>query len=91
VAVSKRDGDLGSFVYTWSGSTPHGPWVPEEGVAAPTDLAKGLLRYAPLGHPEVPVRSGYLLVSVSRNTTDLQRLLSDPKVGVPHFLEIPLR
>jgi Domain of unknown function (DUF4185) len=90
VAVSKRDGDLGEFVYSWTAPTPHGPWSPYRGIAAPSDFDKGLLRYAPLAHPEVPVGPGRLLVSVSRNTTDLGRLVDDPELGVPRFVEVDL-
>ena len=48
-----------------------------------------MLTYAPLAHPEVPLSSGALLVSVSRNTTDLAQLLARPEVGRPLFAEIP--
>ena len=91
LAVSKRDGDLGEFVYTWTAPTPHGPWIPHAGVHAPSDFDEGNLKYAPLGHPEVPMQNGMLLVSVSRNTTDLTRLLKDPDIGVPEFVEVALR
>jgi len=90
VAVSKRDGDLGDFVYAWTAPTPHGPWSPHKGVPAPTDFDDGELEYAPLAHPEVPMANGKLLVSVSRNTTDLQRLLKDPELGVPRFVQVSL-
>jgi hypothetical protein len=50
----------------------------------------GQLQYAPLAHPEVPLQTGRLLVSVSRNTTDLQRLLEEPEVGTPRFVVIDL-
>jgi hypothetical protein len=50
----------------------------------------GQLEYAPLAHPEVPLQTGKLLVTVSRNTTDFQRLLQEPEVGVPRFVEIDL-
>ena len=36
VAVSKRDGDLGDFVYYWLAPSPVGPWTPHQGVPAPT-------------------------------------------------------
>ena len=90
LAVSKRDGDLGDFVYSWSAPSPVGPWTPHKGVPAPNDLDAGLLKYAPLAHPEVPLRNGMLLVSVSRNTTDFQRLVDDPDLGVVEFVEVAL-
>lgn len=88
VAVSKRDGDLGDFVYVWTSPTPYGPWSPRKGVAAPAGFDTGNLKYAPLAHPEVPLADGKLLVSISRNTTDPQRLLDDPEVGRPVFAEV---
>lgn len=89
VIVSKKGGDLGDFVYTWSSATPVGPWKGRAGVKAPFGLDQGDLKYAPLGHPEIPMQSGKLLVSVSRNTTDLNKLLTEPdKVGRPVFAEV---
>jgi hypothetical protein len=88
VAVSKRDGDLGDFVYSWTSSTPAGPWTPHQGVSAPSGVDTGKLEYAPLAHPEVPLTDGNLLVSISRNTTDFQQLMDDPAVGRPLFVEV---
>ncbi len=56
---------------------------------APGGFDTGNLQYAPLAHPEIPLASGDLLVSISRNTTDLDRLLSDPQVGRPEFVALP--
>lgn len=88
VAVSKRDGDLGDFVYVWTAAAPYGPWTPRRGVAAPAGFDTGNLQYAPLAHPEVPLADGNLLVSISRNTTDPDRLLDDPEAGRPVFVEV---
>jgi hypothetical protein len=90
VAVSKRDGDLGNFVYTWASSGPTGPWTPRRAVRAPAGFDTGDLQYAPLAHPEVPLDSGQLLVSISRNTTDLAALVEDPQLGRPRFVQVPL-
>lgn len=88
VAVSKRDGDLGDFVYVWTAPEPFGPWTPRKGIAAPAGFDTGELKYAPLAHPEVPLANGKLLVSISRNTTDPQQLFADPEVGLPEFAEV---
>ena len=88
LAVSKRPGDLGDFVYTWEAPTPHGPWNPQQEVPAPNDFDQGTVQYAPLAHPEVPLHNGKLLVSVSRNTTDLERLVEQPELGVPNFVDV---
>ncbi len=90
LAVSKRDGDLGEFVYSWLASSPVGPWTPHKGVPAPNDLDAGLLKYAPLAHPQIPLGTGKLPVGVSRNTTDFQRLVEDPELGVVEFVEVAL-
>jgi hypothetical protein len=89
IAVSKRDGDLGNFVYTWASTGPTGPWRARRAVPAPAGFDTGALQYAPLAHPEVPLDSGRLLVSISRNTTDLAALVKDPQLGRPRFVEIP--
>ena len=90
VAVSKRDGDLGNFVYTWTSNTPTGPWRPRRAIPAPAGFDTGTLQYAPLAHPEVPLDSGKLLVSISRNTTDLAALVKNPRLGRPRFAEVRL-
>ena len=87
VAVSKRDGDVGDYVYTWTAPRPWGPWTPRQQLRAPAGFDTGDLQYAPLAHPEIPLVSGKLLVSISRNTTDLGRLVKDPQVGRPLFVE----
>jgi hypothetical protein len=88
VAVSKGGGDLGDFVYEWRSPTASGPWTGYQEVSAPSGFDTGRLQYAPLAHPEVPLRSGHLLVSVSRNTTDLKSLVRDPTIGRPRFVEV---
>jgi hypothetical protein len=89
LAVSKRDGDISDFVYTWAAPGPTGPWTPTKALESPAGFDTGELTYAPLAHPEITLESGRLLVSISRNTTDLGRLLSDPEVGRPLFVEVP--
>ena len=88
VAVSKRDGDVNDYVYRWTAPTAHGPWTPTKEIRAPGGFDTGELEYAPLAHPEIKLASGHLLVSISRNTTDLQRLVADPQVGRPRFAEL---
>lgn len=91
VIVSKKGGDLGDAVYTWDSRSPVGPWTAWRGIPAPFKLSASAIQYAPLGHPEVPLKSGELLISVSRNTTDLTSLLQHPSaVGRPVFAEVKL-
>lgn len=89
VAVSKQDGDLGSTVATWTSRTPVGPWTRAAALEAPFLTGRDEYAYAPLAHPEIPLADGSLLVSVSRNTTDLARLRQNPVVGRPRFAAIP--
>ena len=88
VMVSKRDGDLGSTVYSWTSTSPTGPWTPRRGVRAKFQDPSGQLRYAPLAHPDITLADGGLLISISRNTTDFARLLAEPTLGRPVFAEI---
>lgn len=88
LAVSKRDGDLGDFVYVWTADRPTGPWRPSRAIEAPAGFDTGELKYAPLAHTEIPLVDGKLLVSISRNTTDLEALLDDPEIGKPVFAEV---
>jgi len=88
VAVSKKDGDLGSTVSTWTSRAPVGPWKRSAALEAPFLTGKDEYAYAPLAHPEVLLADGKLLVSISRNTTDLARLKQNPEIGRPKFAEI---
>jgi hypothetical protein len=88
IAVSKRGGDLADFVYTWSAPSAVGPWTARRAVPAPFEVRGDVLQYAPLAHPEIPLESGNLLVSISRNTTDLERLFAEPKLARPLFVEV---
>jgi len=89
VAVSKRGGDVANFIYKWTAPHAWGPWVAQRELPAPGGFDTGKLKYMPLAHPEVRLTSGKLLVSVSRNTTDLKALLANPKIGRPYFVEVP--
>jgi hypothetical protein len=89
VAISKRDGDIGDFVYKWTAPNPWGPWTGIQELEAPGGFDTGKLKYAPLAHPEIPLADGRLLVSVSRNTTDVTKLFQDPEIGRPYFVEVP--
>ncbi len=89
VAVSKLGGDVANFVYKWTAPHPWGPWTPVKELKAPAGFDTGHYEYAPLAHPEIPLASGQLLVSISRNTNDFQHLIDDPEVGRPEFVQVP--
>jgi hypothetical protein len=41
-------------------------------------------------HPEIKLQSGNLLVSISRNTTSMSELFSNPEAARPIFAEVSL-
>ncbi len=88
-AVSKRGGDLADAVWTWTAPEPVGPWTASSALSAPAGHDTGRRTYTPLAHPDVPLASGGLLVSVSRNTGSLAELLDEPELGRPLFAEVP--
>lgn len=90
-AVSKRDDYLGEDLVIWKAPSPTGPFVASAPLAEiPSDSADGLLRYMPLAHPDLLPADGSVVVSYSRNVSDLQRLRQHPHLYRPRFLRVPL-
>lgn len=90
-AVSKRDEMLGTDLIIWKAPGPTGPFVPSAPLAKiPSNSADGLLRYMPLAHPDLLPSPTSVIVSYSRNVADLRRLLQDPTLYRPRFLQVPL-
>lgn len=90
-AFSKRDEFLGSDLVFWTAPAPTGPFTAQPPVAdLPSDSAGGELRYMPLAHPDLLPEAGSVLVSYSRNSTDVGRVLDDPLLYRPRFLRVPL-
>ncbi len=89
VAVGKQGGDLGNTLAVWRAPAPQGPWTVVHRRSLPHLEGDGVVTYQPLAHPELPLADGKLLVSYSRNPTDQSRLLTDPSLGRPRFLEVP--
>ena len=48
------------------------------------------LRYMPLAHAELLPEPGTMVVSVSRNTTEIEQIPNDPSLYRPEFLRIDL-
>ena len=92
LAVTKKDEYLGRDIVVLTATHPAGPW--RETTVATTDtdadLRRGDLTYTALGHPDIPLASGRLLVTVSRNNVDPAKTLEDVERGRPYFLEVPL-
>lgn len=95
VIISKRGGDLADFIDMWTADSPTGDF----GTAVPVlpspnghDLPQGQrkLQYTPLSHPDIRTVSGSLLVTVSRNTDDIEELFNRPQVGRVLFAEVPI-
>jgi len=88
-ALSKRDDFAGSDLVLWEAPGPTGPFTAGEPLAQiPSTDAE--LRYMPLAHPELLPRKGTMVVSVSRNTTELEKIPDDPSLYRPEFLRIDL-
>jgi len=90
-ALSKRDEFLGTDITVWSAPAPWGPFDGGVAVAAlPSDAAAGQLRYMPLAHPDLLPRPGTVVVSYSRNRTDVDQIIENPRLYRPRFLRVRL-
>ena len=90
-ALSKRNEFLGSDVVVWTAPDPWGPFDTGRAVAAlPSDAAEGRLRYMPLAHPALLPEPGTVVVSYSRNRTDVGEVIEDPTRYRPRFLRVDL-
>ncbi|WP_041546038.1 MULTISPECIES: DUF4185 domain-containing protein [unclassified Nocardioides] len=90
-ALSKRNEFLGSDVVVWTAPDPWGPFDGGRTVAPlPSDAAQGRLRYLPLAHPGLLPEPGTVVVSFSRNRTDVDEVVADPTRYRPGFLRVDL-
>lgn len=90
-ALSKRDDVLGTDLVVWRAPDPWGPFDAGTVVGElPSDAATGELRYMPLAHPDLLPRKGTMVVSYSRNRTDVGEVIEDPFTYRPRFLRLPL-
>ena len=90
-ALSKRDEFLGSDLTVWTAPGPTGPFTPSDALARiPSNAVTGTLRYTPLAHPDLLARPGSVVVSYSRNNTDVGKVVADPTLYRPRFLRVPL-
>ena len=90
-ALSKRNEFLGSDVVVWTAPEPWGPFDGGRTVATlPSDAAEGRLRYMPLAHPGLLPEPGTVVVSYSRNRTDVDEVVEDPTRYRPGFLRVDL-
>lgn len=90
-ALSKRDEFLGSEVAVWQAASPSGPWDDGTAVASlPSDVDAGELRYMPLAHPDLHPEPDRVLVSYSRNDTDVGKVTADPFRYRPAFMVVRL-
>ena len=90
-AVSKRDEVFGNDLVIWTAPSPTGPFDGGTAVAElPSDLAKGQLRYMPLAHPDLMPDKRTVVVSYSRNNTDVDKVEDNPFLYRPEFLQVPL-
>jgi hypothetical protein len=89
MAVSKRGGDVYDEIWQWWSDSPVGPWEGRPVLDVRSGLGSESLTYLPLAHPDIPLSSGGLLVTISTNVSDFERLLREPQLGRPLYFEIP--
>ncbi|MFD7072636.1 hypothetical protein ACFV9G_00380 [Nocardioides sp. NPDC059952] len=90
-AFSKSDEFLGDDLVFWTSSSPTGPFRAQPPVGTlPSGVAAGELRYMPLAHPDILEEPGSVIVSYSRNSTDLGAVLRDPLLYRPKFIRVDL-
>lgn len=90
-AVSKRDEFLGTDLTIWSAPSPTGPFDDGTRVARiPSNSETGQLRYMPLAHPDLSPDPSTVVISYSRNNTDTNKVVEDPFLYRPQFLEARL-
>jgi hypothetical protein len=90
-AVSKRDEFIGTDLVVWSAPSPTGPFDHGTRVATiSSDEKTGELRYMPLAHPDLIPDPRSVVVSYSRNNTDVQKIEDDPFLYRPQFLRVSL-
>ena len=90
-AVSKQDEFLGQDLVIWKAPSPTGPFTRASTVARiPSNAVTGQLRYMPLAHPAILPRRGSVVVSYSRNNTDLGKVEANPFLYRPAFIRVPL-
>jgi len=92
-ALSKRDGHLGDELAVWPAPSPWGPFGDPVtvGTIPNSPDQRTLLRYLPLAHPEV-LQAGpaTVVVSISRNTEDVRRLVRNPRDYRPYFVDVEI-
>ncbi|TYL45045.1 DUF4185 domain-containing protein [Nocardioides sp. BGMRC 2183] len=90
-AFSKRNEVLGTDLVFWTSDSPSGPFLAQPPAGElPSDGETGQLRYMPLAHPDLLPGKGTVIVSYSRNSTDVGAVLSDPLLYRPRFLRVAL-
>ncbi|MEI7058250.1 hypothetical protein WBG06_20655 [Nocardioides sp. CCNWLW239] len=90
-AFSKSGEFLGADLVFWTSSSPTGPFREQPPVGTlPSGVARGELRYMPLAHPEILEQPGSVVVSYSRNSTDVGAVLRNPLLYRPKFIRVDL-
>ena len=90
-AFSKSDEFLGDDLVFWTSSSANAPFRSQPPVGTlPSGVASGELRYMPLAHPDILERPDSVIVSYSRNSTDLGAVLRNPLLYRPKFIRVDL-
>lgn len=91
VLADKPWNQMGSDVFLRVGSHPGGPWTSTKVFSAPAGSWDGVNyhTYSPQLHPEQPLTSGKLLVSINWNGATFADMLANADVYKPRFHEAP--
>jgi hypothetical protein len=89
--LSKQHDAFGQGISLWTAPAPEGPWLLSAPHVAPAPSFVHDLRftYNAFAHPEIPLASGNLLVTVSRNSLLPADSRMDANLYMPQFLEVP--
>ena len=92
VLLSKQHDAFGQWISTWTAPAPEGPWWVSNPTLtrSPSFVHDHRFTYNAFAHPEIPLSSGALLVTVSRNSMAPVDLRQDANLYMPQFLEVPL-
>jgi hypothetical protein len=88
--VSQKYGMLGRDIALWTATSPQGPWQDAKVLyTIPTSKYADAMFYESAAHPEVPLASGKVLLSYSRNGSD-NHIHADANWYKPQYVEASL-
>jgi hypothetical protein len=86
--LAKEDDVFGHDLITGTTDSPTHPFTRTVLGQAASGQQPGELFYTALAHPELPLEHGFVLASICRNNTSLQRVWSDTNLYKPQFFVV---